>query len=353
LNRHYVAEGVRVYSQESWKQVVGPQGGARLLVKHLDQVVAAFCEAVRQPNHAVREAGCKCIEEVITRVAAPQSPFHDQFGAENLKKLLGALLEAFDDESWPVRDYASLALGSFVEDFPEVCASEKESLMRHWLEQLCDNVPSLRSNGAMAFTKAVKVYVDWWPHVADHLRKALGEVKNQPEVSKTFANYTPSGPFSVPVRNGEQWNVPEPINQTMYSCGSLAPKTHKKKHGPSGGCMNCNVDRPQQPWEACEGAIRLLTEIAPWALLEHRAEVVEMMPLVRAAFDVDHFPHHTNLKQSICECLPRLQDGLQGDFSADMFVPALEQCVSGSHRNLAIVAGDALQALRAGGPPAA
>ena len=29
LNRHYVAEGVRLFSQETWRRVCGPQGGAR------------------------------------------------------------------------------------------------------------------------------------------------------------------------------------------------------------------------------------------------------------------------------------------------------------------------------------
>merc|ERR1719399_2164515 len=45
LNRHYVAEGVRLYSQETWRIVCGPQGGARLLMQHFDEVIEAYVEA--------------------------------------------------------------------------------------------------------------------------------------------------------------------------------------------------------------------------------------------------------------------------------------------------------------------
>ena len=37
------------------------------------------------------------------------------------QRMLSALLAAFQDESWPVRDVASTALGHFVEAFPEHC----------------------------------------------------------------------------------------------------------------------------------------------------------------------------------------------------------------------------------------
>lgn len=38
LNRYYVAEGVRLYAQESWRRAVGEKGRA-LVAEHIDAVV--------------------------------------------------------------------------------------------------------------------------------------------------------------------------------------------------------------------------------------------------------------------------------------------------------------------------
>jgi len=38
--RYYVAEGVRIYSQDTWKQVAG-DGGKELVEKYIQQVVRA------------------------------------------------------------------------------------------------------------------------------------------------------------------------------------------------------------------------------------------------------------------------------------------------------------------------
>ena len=60
LNRYYVAEGVRNYSQDTWKLLVGEQG--RMIICELMEKVVAYyicqCEA---ENHLVREAACQCI----------------------------------------------------------------------------------------------------------------------------------------------------------------------------------------------------------------------------------------------------------------------------------------------------
>ncbi|CAE6926379.1 UVR8, partial [Symbiodinium sp. CCMP2456] len=116
LNRHYVAEGVRNFSQDTWKQVCGPQGGARLLVAHFDSVIDAYVDAATAPNHAVREAACNCISELAARVAGAPSnptPYREHFTPPRVQRLLKALLDSSTDESWPVRDVASTALGFF------------------------------------------------------------------------------------------------------------------------------------------------------------------------------------------------------------------------------------------------
>ena len=48
-------------------------------------------------NHAVREAACACIAELGTKVSPDRLRTH-------IGSLVGALLDCFKDDSWPVRD---------------------------------------------------------------------------------------------------------------------------------------------------------------------------------------------------------------------------------------------------------
>ena len=98
MNRYYVAEGVRLYSLDTWKQVVGTKG-RESVASCMKETVALYCDQAKANNHAVREAACHCIAELGLRME-PDSvrPFVDD--------LLKALILCFKDASWPVRDAA-------------------------------------------------------------------------------------------------------------------------------------------------------------------------------------------------------------------------------------------------------
>ncbi len=160
LNRYYVAEGVRLYAQESWRRAVGERGRG-LVAAHIDDVVRGAgrgrgagacvgspadahttCFTNHQPptartrnstlnlyavtptepnpnpllqvayyiaqskanNHAVREAACACIAELMEKVDKAAA-------ARHVPALLRALVTCFKDMSWPVRDAACVACG--------------------------------------------------------------------------------------------------------------------------------------------------------------------------------------------------------------------------------------------------
>ena len=67
LNRYYVAEGVRNYSQETWNRVTG-EHGRELVIKFASEFCAFYKEQCCADNHAVREAGCHCISEICSKV---------------------------------------------------------------------------------------------------------------------------------------------------------------------------------------------------------------------------------------------------------------------------------------------
>lgn len=325
LNRHYVAEGVRLYSQDTWRLVCGPQGGARLLVAHFDTVIDAYIAAAQAPNHAVREAACHCIAELGSRVAgSPTTPtvHREHFTHPRVQRLLQTLLASFQDESWPVRDVASTALGHFVTAFPVDCEDYRAQLTDLWFEQMADNIPSLRRNGAAALAMAVGTWTDQlWDDVTDRLAKTLPSVVDQPEKSEVFADYTPSGPFSVPrpkPASFEDKPDPEFMDQTMYSCGSVAPKTFKRRQRvKDSGCMNCATEQPKQLWESSEGMVHLLADLA--ILNEASQETARearaiglagLLPALASAFGCSHYRHHHLLKQRVCERLPSLSTAL-------------------------------------------
>jgi len=320
LNRHYVAEGVRLYSQDTWRALCGPRGGARLLVAHLDSVIAAYTDAATASNHAVREAACHCISELGERVAgspAEPTPHRPQFTQARIQRLLETLLAAFQDESWPVRDVASIALGNFVRAFPDDCSPYRPQMVDLWFEQMGDNIPSLRRNGAAALATAIRVWrEELWDDVVARLRTTLPEVLLQPEQSEVFADYTPSGPFSVPrpqpMSLGDKTDAAV-TNQIMFSCGSVAPKTFKRRDRgkDTTGCMSgCTSNKPHQLWEGSEGMVHLLTELATVAATPEAPTALdtlaEMLPDLARGFGCSHYRHHHLFKQRVCERLPAL-----------------------------------------------
>jgi len=334
LNRHYVAEGVRLFSQDTWKTVCGPQGGARLIVAHFDDVIDTYIAAAEAPNHAVREAASHCIAELAAKVAGtPESPtrFRDAFTEPRIQRLLQTLVGCFQDESWPVRDVASVALGSFVVAFPKPCKEFRTQLMDLWFEQLSDNIPSLRQNAAAALARAVGVWTaELWDDVLERLRIALPAVQRQEENSQIFTDYTPSGPFSVPKPKPmtlEDHVDPAFANQTMYSCGSSAPKTFRRRPRQNmGGCMNCSSEQPRQLWEASEGMIYLLAELAALCAWQgtpeaqaRMAHLAALLPMTVSAMDCSHYRHHYLLKQRACERLP----GLTQSLGSELVLPHL------------------------------
>ena len=150
LNRYYVAEGVRNYSIETWRQVFGDQG-KEIVCKFADPIAEYYISQSLADNHAVREAACHCISEICNKVAIndeKKEPFRKHISA-----LLDALVDCFKDESWPVRDAACIACGSFVAAFAEESQPKYEELCTLWIAHLSDNIFTVRQHSALALAK--------------------------------------------------------------------------------------------------------------------------------------------------------------------------------------------------------
>lgn len=69
LNRYYVAEGVRVYSIETWRLTFG-ESGRQVVCDYAKEICEYYITQSAADNHAVREAACHCISELCTKVCA-------------------------------------------------------------------------------------------------------------------------------------------------------------------------------------------------------------------------------------------------------------------------------------------
>lgn len=325
LNRYYVAEGVRVYSLDTWRLVAQrvPGGGPALLARHAAATVDYYVAQARADNHAVREAACYCMAELATKVGGDAVRPH-------VATLLDAMLDCFRDESWPVRDAACVALGDFVGAFPDKARPKLPELENLWVQHLADNIATVRRNSAAALGKAMGVYGD---ELTQRMSKVVGEwlpeaLKQPPSSRRVNRSMRNTSEFGVcasnePSADAERERVERAhTDQVMYSCGSLAPKLRR-----GGGCMDHGFVRAREPWESSDGAAHLLAELAvhaPALAEQHIPALVELL-------GVSSFAQHGLLKEAIFKDLFRFAQALGkrvfkrhlGEF-AESLVRALE-----------------------------
>eukprot|EP01059_Diplonema_ambulator_P000016 TRINITY_DN10005_c0_g1_i3.p1 TRINITY_DN10005_c0_g1~~TRINITY_DN10005_c0_g1_i3.p1 ORF type:complete len:330 (+),score=36.33 TRINITY_DN10005_c0_g1_i3:35-991(+) len=147
LNRYYIAEGVRLETQRLWVAVCGTSG-VQLVSENLEHFVKYYGEQIKEKNHAVREAACHCVAELVTKVPG-------------VGKYVGVLLnmidEACDDPSWPVRDIACVSASKILLKYPEECAGMVEGIYKRFLYQAEDPIPSVRQHAGEALANFAKV----------------------------------------------------------------------------------------------------------------------------------------------------------------------------------------------------
>lgn len=96
LNRYYSAEGVKLYSQDSWI-LLFKANGRSYVEKYLSHVVDYYLKQVSVRNTVTREAACGAIGELFAKIDQTLLKPH-------LNECFKSLANCFDCESWTVRD---------------------------------------------------------------------------------------------------------------------------------------------------------------------------------------------------------------------------------------------------------
>eukprot|EP00038_Savillea_parva_P001610 m.105787 g.105787 ORF g.105787 m.105787 type:complete len:351 (-) comp10561_c0_seq2:3350-4402(-) len=260
-------------------------------------------------------------------------------------KMLDKLVECFRDESWPVRDAACIALGRFIQGFPEQARERLPELFELFFTHVCDNIWSVRENAAVALGAVVDTYgEEAFQTVHTKLTELLPSAKEQPAKSTKNASLSNTTDFGVAGTFGwagdEDAVVPPggpptaarkfvPLgdvgpaftDQQMFSCGSLAPKLKRK-----GGCMDCGYARPQEPWERSDGGVYLVRELAR----SHPGEMADLLPVLAEVARLRHFDHHFVLLETIWKQLPAVASAI----GKKRFKPHLELFLEPLHYSL-------------------
>ncbi|GJP45780.1 hypothetical protein CLOM_g5116, partial [Closterium sp. NIES-68] len=140
FNRYYGADGVRIYSQDTWQQVMGG-GGRAAVARHMQQVVPFYRQQARAQNYLVRETACFCIAEVASKIDR-------QVVLPVLPDLLPCLLQCHSDPVWPVRCAACSASATVVEQYGDMAAQHIATWAPTWLANLTDVIPAVRQHAA-------------------------------------------------------------------------------------------------------------------------------------------------------------------------------------------------------------
>jgi len=302
LNRFYLAQGVKLYSHQTWK-LVFPDSGLEVVAQTIAPIVRYYVQMCDADNHVVREGACQAVAELAVKIGMDE--VHASALQPHVTILLQALLMCFHDESWPVRDEACLACGTFCRAYPEECRPELETLWTRWTEQLTDQIWSVRADAAVALGQACQAYGD------DFLQRLLKLIDETLPAAQQQAKMT------MEEYKALQNDMNSHTDSQLYSCGSLAPKLKKKAGAGRIGCGNCDVTRPKQPWESTDGCVYLIRELVEAcslsdSMLPPLSDDL-LLPLFRKVADicrVSHFPQGDDLRATLWRQLPAMMEAV-------------------------------------------
>ena len=106
-------------------------------------------------------------------------------------------------------------------------------------------------------------------------------------------------------------------NQTMYSCGSLAPKMQRM------GCGDCKFKKPSEHWEAADGCVYLANELAD--INGFAENIAHLLPQIQEASRHRHYAMHFYFLETVAKVLPSLAKKL----GKKLFKPHLEGFLDG------------------------
>jgi len=282
LNRYYVAEGVRLYSADTWRIAVADRG--RDYVAALaPEVMTYYTQQSLAANYFVREAACHCMGELGSKI--------DRDAVRPLvPSILKTLLECFGDQSWPVRIASGTAASRFALSFPSEtkATSAVPQLIAFYIDHMSSNINGVREDAAVAMGVLVKAYgKEVLEVIQPMLLDMIKAVKDQPHEMKSSLEAGKRSRDNDPTLH---------TGQKMYAT--------EDEVGPAmriyGSYMEHRLRRPVEPWERTDGCVYLIRELASIS----PETAVSLLPALGEAASCSHFSQYFKLLQNIWTQVP-------------------------------------------------
>ncbi|CAN8000002.1 unnamed protein product [Ixodes hexagonus] len=300
LNRYYTADGVRIYSQETWRRIAKTEG-RELVQRHITRVVDYYISQTLAENHAIREAACACIAELASKINQDAvRPF--------VPKLLDTLVICFQDESWAVRDAACLACGNFLLCYPEESKHLLKALYPLFFDNLQDCIPSVRQGAASALGNVARAYgTEALAVLQAKIQEGFEGVKRQPKETLRYERAEWGNSVRPPANSLKATRDNDPTLHTIQDSFQEVALTD----------LSHVQDDSLIRWLriAC---IHLVAELSQ--IPQASASVVQSMPMLAEAARHRHYVHHVALLETLCKQLPNMVKGV----GKRMFRPLLE-----------------------------
>ena len=312
LNRHFVAEGVSRHARETWRILVGPQGGYCVIIPALSKILEVISKAVDSPNHSVREAGVSLTLELLSKVLKRHPP---DITDEVVESILRTCVLSLEDDTWPVRDVAAQCVQLLYDTIFLAGTSSQKSLLYDRLEasiavlnrNVHDPMQMLRESSGKAAGILTGIYFSQvsasekaWDDLLQNLVVSVKICEKQAVDGHSVETFRRLGPDACHE------------NQPMYSCGSLVSNESIRnihRHSLSDDCCSSGGHyqvSSTQYWEKTHGSLCFLKYFLTSVFLpSHRKveAITVVIPHLLNALEQVHFRKHVVIQRAVLDLL--------------------------------------------------
>jgi hypothetical protein len=292
FHRHNPAEGIKVFSQETWRQVM-KNNGKNLTADFMNEVVEYYSQqGLNDGSNPLREAACLGIGELATKI--------DQDAVRNhIHILISTLMHNMEHQnSWAIVDAACLSATDLILNFPHECRSDLPSLVDLLFENLSHVVWSVRENAAIALGAIASKFPDLLPSFQAKLSILFARIGEQP-ADEHIDHHAEGGHYGPKAKKRRDNDPHLHRKQEIFGCDC-----HSTRHQPGCSSHDIQLQNTKQPWHYADGAIYLLRELLP--LAPSTLAPLVSNELVQVAKAPNNFHYHHHLMETLWRQLPRM-----------------------------------------------
>ena len=309
MSRFYVADGVCALAKDVWNGIINKHGNGRIIVStYLTEIIDHYIHMSKASNHMVSESALLALSECLLRIEKP-------FMLPHMSKIAENIVYSMHSESWPVKDSATIASGSLLKSYALECTEHSSHIVESWCESLKNSIWSVRENAAIAFGEVLKHIVknkreqDILRIVLNHINDNIFSAKKEKLDDVKPVQFIPPEMLEFMLEN-ERKNIlkkkaeMDRINYVSFTdtdSNAKSTGTSNNDNAPAnlrvswGCCLDCMELRSGSPWEASDGCIYLIRELAS----SHPEEAMTFLPKIYDLLSVQDYKFYDRLSTTI------------------------------------------------------